>query len=901
MYVVASSATIAGTLTIPVGKTLAFGAVDNVTLSAKSIVVEGTLQLGTEGCPLSADGAIITLTGAKPAESPDTTKGIYVAAGGVLDMHGSPVSPTWTRLAATAFSGATTLELQESVAGEWKAGDEVVVITTRHADFDASDHQNEIRTVVSVTGSTVTLSSALAYDHWAGDEYQGEVGLLTRSITVQGDALSEDDAFGGHVKCVRDAICRVSFVLAYRMGAQNVIGSYPFHFHLMGSVGHASYVRGSAIHRSYFRALVIHGTSNLTLSCNVAYNIAGSAVYMEDGVEMDNLVEFNLVAHVLPIDGPAKPYQYYDLIEDSVEAGEQWHFPTTSRAVPVDITPAGFYCPNQRNRWVGNTASGGFAGFYFPAVPYVLGKSRVNYTITNVYETDFSPVAQHGLEFDSNTIHSSGQYWEKGGCFYSGGVLMTPTSSDTFYAYNFVKFPLQASSLTPSFIYPDINRGEMLVTNSKIWGCGNCLLAWGTQLAIRPLTTVDGAEFSDCKMGLQFFAHNIGAHLLFTAHTNNSQAWGGVYVPATAFKTYDMFMQTIFTDVKLRGFKGPQDTAFLGLVTDDNSAQEGFAGYHMIDSKDATSTGLVQLQRGHWCEDVAIGTSTQKSLANTGGTNMSLWDWDAIASADAQNNPATGSATAFMNLMDLDGSISGVGAPDGAILGAADCPSQDYINYRVKDWWKVDESSCELKFPGHSNIDSGDSVDSGLWACPRKPDLIARPWATVPRSAVEIRFRRDTTALAAPEDAIPATELTLAEYISGIVYHWGNESKYAEMVWRWMEPFDCAYRLLALSRPQSQRLTNIITSLRRWAPRTLLRYRMVHDARPRRGAGDAEDVHSPNGFRGRAILCHTVPDRRRTERGAVPEIRIGLRCVRGRGGGRLKARFPQQHRWPQVL
>merc|ERR1711879_268439 len=87
-------------------------------------------------------------------------------------------------------------------------------------------------------------------------------------------------------------------VNAYRFGQLNEMGRYPFHFHMMGDVNKKSFFRYNAVHNSYFRAFTIHATSNSTVSHNVAFDIEGSAYYLEDGVEEDNQITHNLAAHI---------------------------------------------------------------------------------------------------------------------------------------------------------------------------------------------------------------------------------------------------------------------------------------------------------------------------------------------------------------------------------------------------------------------------------------------------------------------------------------------------------------------------------------------------------------------------------------------------------------------------
>merc|ERR1719210_454894 len=138
----------------------------------------------------------------------------------------------------------------------------------------------------------------------------------------------------------------------------------------MGKVMQQSYMEGLAVQDSYFRAFTIHGTSGSLLSRGVAFNITGSAVYLEDGIEEENVIQYNLAAHVHVIKPFKKPWSDYD-----APVGNKAIETEPERIVPTDLTPAVFYCTNPNNRWIGNAASGGFAGYAFPMLPSVLGKS----------------------------------------------------------------------------------------------------------------------------------------------------------------------------------------------------------------------------------------------------------------------------------------------------------------------------------------------------------------------------------------------------------------------------------------------------------------------------------------------------------------------------------------------
>jgi hypothetical protein len=319
-----SASTPLGLLTIPSTSELVLG--ENVAsgtlLHAHGIAVEGALRAGAESCRLEARVSIV-LHGARPAGGEVVEswyKGIVVSGAGTLELHGKQFYHTWTRLARRVTAGDTTLLLQGAV--NWEPGQQVLLVTT--ALKDARDwHRNEVLTIAAVpplqdtewagsgVGAVVVLTSAAQHDHEAIGAYQGEVALLSRRIVVQGadgDSPPTDVApascthpqwrlgsnsvpcatthltgFGGHILAAGpEATAKVAGVELFQMGQTNELGRYPLHFHVMGAQGGArSYMRDCSVHRSYYRCVSIHGTSYVTISQNVAYDVTGYCYYLE--------------------------------------------------------------------------------------------------------------------------------------------------------------------------------------------------------------------------------------------------------------------------------------------------------------------------------------------------------------------------------------------------------------------------------------------------------------------------------------------------------------------------------------------------------------------------------------------------------------------------------------------
>ena len=54
-----------------------------------------------------------------------------------------------------------------------------------------------------------------------------------------------------------------------------------------------SYVIGNSIHDSYARCITIHATHYLRVHRNVGFNHKGHGIFMEDGIETNNIITEN--------------------------------------------------------------------------------------------------------------------------------------------------------------------------------------------------------------------------------------------------------------------------------------------------------------------------------------------------------------------------------------------------------------------------------------------------------------------------------------------------------------------------------------------------------------------------------------------------------------------------------
>ena len=98
---------------------------------------------------------------------------------------------------------------------------------------------------------------------------RAEVGLLTRNVKYQGDQYhSPDNQYGAviivHSPGDETSAARIDSIELSTVGQAFILGSYPIHFHMIGTV-HSSYVRNNAIHHTFNRAVTIHGIHYLRI------------------------------------------------------------------------------------------------------------------------------------------------------------------------------------------------------------------------------------------------------------------------------------------------------------------------------------------------------------------------------------------------------------------------------------------------------------------------------------------------------------------------------------------------------------------------------------------------------------------------------------------------------------
>lgn len=311
---------------------------------------------------------------------------------GFLDIHGTPLNHTWTRLLSTAFAGSNVIYLRTFV--NWPVGG-TVVLSSSSATYTDVDKAVIIRLSAGTSGSIVTLDSNLNFTHSGAIEtfngatidYGAEVALISRNIVVEGvlnNGHSQplvnnyNDQFGGHVMMHPSPVSngwqphmRLSYVEFRHMGQAYQLGRYPVHYHMDPNVGARSYVNGCSIHDTFNRALTAHAVYNLTIKRNVAFNTMGHTFFVEDGIEEHNSFIENLGIMTHPS---------FSLLN-------------------TDQIPATFWITNPNNNYIGNVAAGSAgSGFFFNLQPNPTGPS---------FTPSICPRGRALGIFTNNTAHSS--------------------------------------------------------------------------------------------------------------------------------------------------------------------------------------------------------------------------------------------------------------------------------------------------------------------------------------------------------------------------------------------------------------------------------------------------------------------------------------------------------------
>ncbi len=293
-----------------------------------TVLERGRLEVGTVDTPIAADVTAEIVILDQPVDTTrdpeQLTRGLVGL--GTVRMHGALKTPTFSRVIVEPLAGQTSLRLEQTVVG-WNVGDTLVLPDTRQLLQSERGEsylpQWEEHRVEAISGSTITVSDPLAYDHRGARDGAGvveflpHVGNISRNVIVRsenpggtrGHVLFNNRAdvdiryvsFEGLGRTRPGVLDNVEYAVAGtpRHPGTNQIGRYSLHFHhtfgptMPQANGHQFTVIGNAIDDASKWGITVHNSHYGLIQDNVVYNSRGAGIVAEDGTESFNIFEHN--------------------------------------------------------------------------------------------------------------------------------------------------------------------------------------------------------------------------------------------------------------------------------------------------------------------------------------------------------------------------------------------------------------------------------------------------------------------------------------------------------------------------------------------------------------------------------------------------------------------------------
>uniref|UniRef100_V9K885 hyaluronoglucosaminidase n=1 Tax=Callorhinchus milii TaxID=7868 RepID=V9K885_CALMI len=331
-------------------------------------------------------------------------------------------------------SDGIVLDLLDEVEG-WREDDKIVIASTDYSMYQAEEFT--LLACPECSSRQVKVKEQPKFIHIGeimnGVDMRAEVGILTRNIVIEGEMegscysnnqcqFFKQDTFGGHLKVLRNfTSVHVSNVELTRMG-QQVLGSYPVHFHRCGDVdevgGYRSptYLNSLAIHHCFSRCVAVHTTNGLLIKDTIGYDTMGHCFFLEDGIEERNILYHNLglltkPGTILPTD---RDQFFCTEILDKVYGK---YIPVPAADCKAVST---FWIANPNNHLINNAAAGSQdTGIWYLFHKVPTGDSH------GLYPENKAELTPLGT-FYNNRVHSN----FKAGLFIDKGVKTTNASAD---------------------------------------------------------------------------------------------------------------------------------------------------------------------------------------------------------------------------------------------------------------------------------------------------------------------------------------------------------------------------------------------------------------------------------------------------------------------------------------
>ncbi|KAL6070194.1 G8 domain-containing protein [Balamuthia mandrillaris] len=297
----------------------------------------------------------------------------------IVEVTGRPLRRTWSLLSHTANEGTDTLHLMHDVEDMgWRVGDRIAIAPTKRQ----SQGNAQAFFIKDINKNRITLAAddSLSTTGYTDQEYlgrperymQAEVLMMSRNVIITGDDFE-------HVNCVDDQdvcpcqgnngrVCtvgshtmlhgngerqggtyRVQYARVEKCGHRGATARYCIHFHLMRDCPDCL-ARGNAVEFSHQRGIVVHGTHLAQVIENTLYDVRGAGIYIEDGNELHNHVEYNAVLC---------PHSFTGDKNGCTIPG------TDNAEADTDLNHAAYWSLSHTNHFLGNRAANSFNGIFF--------------------------------------------------------------------------------------------------------------------------------------------------------------------------------------------------------------------------------------------------------------------------------------------------------------------------------------------------------------------------------------------------------------------------------------------------------------------------------------------------------------------------------------------------------
>ncbi|XP_048418630.2 cell surface hyaluronidase-like [Stegostoma tigrinum] len=331
-------------------------------------------------------------------------------------------------------SKGVILNLMDNTSS-WLPGDQIVIASTDYSMYQAENFN--LLPCPECEVNQVKIDGKPRYLHMGeiidGIDMRAEVGLLSRNIVIKGEMENScygqnlchffsQDTFGGQIRILRNFASVHLFGVELTNMGQQILGSYPVHFHLAGDVDQKggynppTYVDNVAIHHCFSRCVAIHGTNGLLVKDTIGYDTLGHCFFLEDGVEQRNILYHNLGLLTKP--GTILPSDRNAImcitIRDQVYGN---YIPVPSTDCMAVTT---FWISNPNNHLINNAAAGAQdVGIWFIFHRAPTGQSVGQYPEG---QSEFTPLGV----FYNNRVHSN----FKAGLFIGSGVKTTESNAE---------------------------------------------------------------------------------------------------------------------------------------------------------------------------------------------------------------------------------------------------------------------------------------------------------------------------------------------------------------------------------------------------------------------------------------------------------------------------------------